>query len=111
MTRRAAPCCLLARKCYINKDAAQVALRGIIYSADVVGHISKAGQYVLGRATPPAEACVSSAAVKGTVVIWHRRNFHLRYTNLEKAARIVDGMPRKEVIRDRVSGAVCPPCV
>lgn len=44
-------------------------------------------------------------------MVWHRRFFHLGYANLQRAAKMVNGLPAGEVAPERVAGAVCRPCV
>jgi len=100
----------LGGRCYLYQDADIVRGTGVLAQAGATGALDLRGQYMLGDGGSSPEAMVASAAVAGVPVVWHRRFFHLGFTNLAKAAKIVRGLPPSEVVPERVAGAICHPC-
>lgn len=97
--------------CYIYGDADVVAPTEVVSKADAVGELDADGQYMIGGFPVVKQAMMASAPVTGAATVWHRRFFHLGYTNLQRAARMVKGLPTEEVAPERVAGAVCRPCI
>jgi len=100
----------LGGRCYLYRNAEIVRGAGVLAQAGATGTLDLRGQYMLGDGGSSREAMVASAAVAGVPVVWHRRGFHLGFTNLAKAAKIVRGLPPSEVVQERVAGAICHPC-
>ena len=100
----------LGGRCYLYQNADIVRGTGVLAQAGATGALDLCWQYMLGDGGSSPEAMVASAAVAGVPVVWHRRFFHLGFTNLAKAAKIVRGMPPSEVVPERVAGAICHPC-
>lgn len=96
--------------CYLFNEAAVIAVPGLVAKASVQGPLTPEDQYLVGGDSGRKASMMARAAVKGTATVWHRRYFHLGYSNLERAAKMVDGMPVGEVTPERVAGAVCRPC-
>nr|BAG74297.1 polyprotein [Neopyropia yezoensis] len=97
--------------CDIYDTAKTVASRAVVSKADAIGHLEGNGQYTLGGKPVAKMAMMASAPMPGTASIWHRRFFHLGYNNLQRAAKMVDGLPEKEVETESAAGAICRPCV
>jgi len=56
-------------------------------------------------------ANAASTRIAGEEELWHRRFNHLGIENLQRALKMVDGMPSSVADAERVVGTVCVPCV
>lgn len=97
--------------CYIFDAAKTVVSRDVVSKADAIGKLEGNGQYMLGGTPTAKMAMMVSAPMPGTASVWHRRFFHLGYTNLRRVAKMVIGLPEKDVEPEPVAGAICRPCV
>lgn len=99
------------RHVWIFKEADVIVKKEITDKADAAVDMSKKGLYLLGGSSPQPQAMMASAPISGTATVWHRRYFHLGYDNLQRASKMVNGMPTQEVEPERVAGTICRPCV
>eukprot|EP00170_Pyropia_yezoensis_P004191 contig_17252_g4202 len=95
------------RRCFVFDDADIVAPPEVTNNSDAQGNLKANGQYTLGVQGIVKQAKMASAPVSGTASIWHSRYFHLGYGNLQRVAKMVNGMPAVEVTPERVTGAIC----
>lgn len=95
------------RRCFVFDDADIVAPPEVTDKSDAPGNLKANGQYTLGVKGIVKQAKMASAPVSGTASIWHSRYFHLGYRNLQRVAKMVNGMPAVEVTPERVTGAIC----
>lgn len=101
---------LAHRRCYLFEKASDIATPDAVAKASVEGPLSTGGQYMVGGDSNRKAAMMAATAVSGRAAGWHRRYLHLGYSNLERAAGTLDGMPVEEVVPERVVGAVCRSC-
>jgi len=97
--------------CYILSDGDAVRSSGVLDKASAFGKFNDLEQYVLKVTPVKASANAASRRISREEELWHRRFNHLRFENLERAARMVDGMPSSVSAAERVVGTVCVPFV
>ena len=97
--------------CYILSDADAVRASGVLDEASVVGKVNDR-EYCVLKVTPvKMSANAASTRIAGEEQLWHRRFNHLGIENLQRALKMVDGMPSSVADAERVVGTVCVPCV
>lgn len=88
-------------RCFVFDDADVVAPPEITDKLEAQGNLKENGQHSLGGQVAFKRAKMASAPVSGTASICHRRYFYLGYGNLQRVAKMVNGMPAAEVTPKR----------